>query len=449
MMNKRAFSIGEMMIVLLIISISIAASMPILTKRSKANIDNNIWMTAQNNADAYFNTGDDNGIIIGKSSFPTTEKAKLMLNLASGSDISHILFTKTNLVGVDVLGKIRLASKQLEFGTGGGATGDNSTTYGLSTSAKANATAIGSNANANVNNATAIGYKATAVNDSADNNNSTAVGTESKATESNSTALGYKAEAVEDAVSLGASSKATGSSSVAIGVSVESVGDNSISIGTSTTKARGASSIAIGNNAQIQESANNGIAIGYNSSAATSAIAFGPSATANFESSVAIGQGSTTAAVNEMSIGNNFDNIKVINIGTTGTTIKLAGINAIINGINWTTSDARKKNIIGEYKLSLDDIMKIKTYEFTYKDDLNKTKRVGVIAQELQKIFPNAVTKDNKGYLMIRKEDIFFAIINSIKELNSKIITLEKENRDLRKEIESLSKRIEKLEQAK
>jgi predicted RNase H-like nuclease (RuvC/YqgF family) len=83
------------------------------------------------------------------------------------------------------------------------------------------------------------------------------------------------------------------------------------------------------------------------------------------------------------------------------------------------------------------------------------------MAQNLQKIFPNAVTKGDDGFLRIRMEDMFYAVVNAIKELDAKIeklrqeeiLTLrndieklKKENVELKKQNESFEKRLEKLE---
>ena len=43
------------------------------------------------------------------------------------------------------------------------------------------------------------------------------------------------------------------------------------------------------------------------------------------------------------------------------------------------------------------------------------------MAQDLQKVFPDAVTKGEDGYLRIRWEDMFYAVINAVKELDNKI----------------------------
>ena len=102
-------------------------------------------------------------------------------------------------------------------------------------------------------------------------------------------------------------------------------------------------------------------------------------------------------------------------------------------------SDARLKNIAGDNTAGLAEINKIEVKNYTYKKDEKKTPHVGVIAQQLQKIFPNAVTKGDDGYLRIRTEDIFYAMVNSIKELCAKL-------QDLTAKVVGLDKRITELE---
>ncbi|MBQ3642199.1 hypothetical protein II906_09805, partial [bacterium] len=46
---------------------------------------------------------------------------------------------------------------------------------------------------------------------------------------------------------------------------------------------------------------------------------------------------------------------------------------------------------------------------------------VGVIAQELQKVFPNSVMEGRDGYLRIKRDEIFYACVNAIKELHNMI----------------------------
>lgn len=87
-------------------------------------------------------------------------------------------------------------------------------------------------------------------------------------------------------------------------------------------------------------------------------------------------------------------------------------------GTGWVSSDRRLKNVGAFNNDGLDKIRQLKVYNYTFKKDKKKVPQVGVIAQDLQKIFPNAVTKDKRGYLMIRHDDMFYAVINAIKELD-------------------------------
>ena len=108
-------------------------------------------------------------------------------------------------------------------------------------------------------------------------------------------------------------------------------------------------------------------------------------------------------------------------------------------------SDRRLKDIIGENLDAMDKINRIKVYDFTFKKDDMKTPHVGVIAQELQKIFPNAVSKDENGYLQIRHEDMFYTMINALKELDTKIKQIAEQLADNIKVVTSDSAKIKDL----
>lgn len=80
------------------------------------------------------------------------------------------------------------------------------------------------------------------------------------------------------------------------------------------------------------------------------------------------------------------------------------------------------KNIGNTYTSGLEELNQLKFYHFTFKNDKDKTPQVGVIAQDLQKVFPQAVSKDDGGWLTIRWDEMFYAAINAIKELNTKYV---------------------------
>ena len=86
-----------------------------------------------------------------------------------------------------------------------------------------------------------------------------------------------------------------------------------------------------------------------------------------------------------------------------------------------------------EFTSGLDKIRQLKVFNYTFKKDEKKTPHVGVIAQDLQKVFPDAVKKGADGFLQIRFEDMFYAVINAIKELDARVTALEKENAELKK----------------
>ena len=109
-------------------------------------------------------------------------------------------------------------------------------------------------------------------------------------------------------------------------------------------------------------------------------------------------------------------------------------------------SDRRLKYIGKEFNSGLDKIRQLKVFNYTFKKDEAKEPRVGVIAQDLQKVFPDAVKKGADGFLTIRMEDMFYAVINAIKELDARVTALEKENQVLKEQNKALDARLKAVE---
>ena len=109
-------------------------------------------------------------------------------------------------------------------------------------------------------------------------------------------------------------------------------------------------------------------------------------------------------------------------------------------------SDRRLKNVGKEFTSGLDKIRELKVFNYTFKKDEKKIPHVGVMAQDLQKIFPDAVKKGADGFLSIRMEDMFFAMVNAIKELDLKYQAQEKRINDLEKQLKQQDKRLKQLE---
>ena len=102
------------------------------------------------------------------------------------------------------------------------------------------------------------------------------------------------------------------------------------------------------------------------------------------------------------------------------------------------TSDKRLKKIIADYEKGLENLNKIKTYNFTYKADKQKRNHVGLIAQHLQNLYDEALHKDEKGYLSYEKEPILYSMINAVKEIFSKQNKIEKQTIKLNKKADKL-----------
>lgn len=128
--------------------------------------------------------------------------------------------------------------------------------------------------------------------------------------------------------------------------------------------------------------------------------------------------------------------------------------------IDLKTSDIRLKDNITENNDGLAKILELKPYKYTFKSDKKKVPQVGVIAQDLQKVFPNSVKMSDDGYLHIRWDEMFYAMINAIKTLDKKvekiasnILNMESDvrilksnHKELQQKIASLNVRAAKLE---
>ena len=119
---------------------------------------------------------------------------------------------------------------------------------------------------------------------------------------------------------------------------------------------------------------------------------------------------------------------------------------AFSNGDSTHYSDRRLKYVGKENTSGLEKIRQLKVFNYTFKKDTTKEPHVGVIAQDLQKVFPDAVKKGTDGFLSIRMEDMFYAVINAIKELDAKYQAQEKRINDTEKRIKESEQRINDLE---
>jgi hypothetical protein len=97
--------------------------------------------------------------------------------------------------------------------------------------------------------------------------------------------------------------------------------------------------------------------------------------------------------------------------------------------VAYSTSDKRLKDIISPIESALDKMDVISGVRFNWKPEYENVHGytgidVGVIAQEIQKVLPEAIRENETGYLAVRYEKIIPLLIQSIKELKSEIKNL-------------------------
>ena len=120
--------------------------------------------------------------------------------------------------------------------------------------------------------------------------------------------------------------------------------------------------------------------------------------------------GSAKLYVNGLAV---FGSVQVGSLGT-GTVYSSSGTLT-----NTNPSDKRLKENITPITYGLNEILKLNPVSFDWKNDNNKNKQFGFIAQEVQKVMPEAVIEGE--YLGLEKDAIYTALINAIKELKAEI----------------------------
>ena len=88
-------------------------------------------------------------------------------------------------------------------------------------------------------------------------------------------------------------------------------------------------------------------------------------------------------------------------------------------------SDASLKENVVDATPKLDDLLKVKIKNFNLISDESKEKQIGVIAQELQTVFPGMVTTDQEGKLGVKYSVFVPILIKAIQELSAKVTALQ------------------------
>ena len=150
-----------------------------------------------------------------------------------------------------------------------------------------------------------------------------------------------------------------------------------------------------------------------------------------------------------------------VGIGTASISYKLqvngavAGTSAYVN-----TSDERLKRNVRRIPDALEKLTSLDGVFYHFKTEeypdmnLSKRREMGVLAQKVEKVFPEAVSTDKKGIKSVAYSMLIAPIIESIKSMDRdskdqsrEIASLKDENEKLRKDLLDMKKRLDRIEQ--
>ena len=105
------------------------------------------------------------------------------------------------------------------------------------------------------------------------------------------------------------------------------------------------------------------------------------------------------------------------------------GVYMAANGTSWTAnSDVRLKNITGTFTNALADVLQIEAVKFTWKSDAENRPCVGLIAQSVEKVLPEAISKgalnnseDKTEYLGVQYTEVIPLLVAAIQELKATV----------------------------
>ena len=285
--------------------------------------------------------------------------------------------------------------------------------------------AMGDSTTASGSKSTAMGYST-----SASGEISTAMGNTTIASGFASTTMGQLTTASGDySAAMGEKTIASGSRSTAMGYSTRASGEISTAMG-NTTIASGFASTTMGQ--LTTASGNYSTAFGhYTTAFGDNSIAIGNETTASDYNSLVLGQwnlaGSTTTnSPTEFSTDNT---AFVIGNGSSwdnrgdALVVKFNGDATLAGNLN-INSDARLKANIVSLGGTLAKLLQIDGKSYTMKKDNSEKQKIGLLAQDIEKVFPELVSESH-GVKSVNYQGLVPVLINALKEQEERIKRLE------------------------
>jgi Chaperone of endosialidase len=283
---------------------------------------------------------------------------------------------------------------------------------------------------------TAIGF--TALNSNVSGTTNTAVGfaaLHDNVTGGGNVAVGAGALGVN----LADSNTAIGTSALA--ANTTGINNAAFGINALVSNVGGIQNVGLGNFAlQNSISGNNNIAVGFNAGAALTTgsgnIYIGAAAAAAAEATTIRIGGAQTATF-----------IAGIRGATTGVNNAIAVLIDSAGQLGTISSSIRFKDTVADMNADSSDILNLRPVTFVYKDDAAKTKQYGLIAEEVDAIFPEIVVKDNDGQpYTVQYHVLPVLLLNEMKKQQITIEELKKNTQQLTMIIQQLISRINILE---
>jgi hypothetical protein len=116
-----------------------------------------------------------------------------------------------------------------------------------------------------------------------------------------------------------------------------------------------------------------------------------------------------------------------------------AGVTIANGATSWSsTSDMRLKTNVKTLTNVLDNLSDLRGVTFNWKEG-NQDEQIGFIAQEIEKVYPQVISKNENDHLEVRYTELIPVLLQAIKELKA-------ENDLLKQENEGVNARLERLE---
>jgi hypothetical protein len=312
-------------------------------------------------------------------------------------------------VGTATLAKVVTGNSNSAFGTNA-----------LANNTASDNTAVGSQAlvaNTTGTGNTAVGKSTLAANQSGNQN--TAMGQyalDAITTTSNDTAIGFQA------------------------LTANSGGDNHTAVGSNALAGLtgGFRNTAVGSSAgQVLATGSDNIYIGYQA---------GLSHTGSESNNIIIGSPGSAGDNNRIRIGTIGVHNNVRIIGIFGATISASGLPVYVDGngqLGTVLSSARFKEDIHDEGSASDQLLRLRPVVFKYKKEFSpddRTDHYGLIAEEVEKVNPDWVVRDNAGQIMtVRYDQVNAALLGLVQRQNGEI-------QELSKQLNDLSERLARIE---